>query len=432
MPNRIQTGAILRNSTLAIIMGGGAGTRLFPLTKDRAKPAVPLAGKYRLVDIPISNCINSGVRQVFVLTQFNSASLNRHISRTYKFDAFGRGFVEVLAAQQTPEGERWYQGTADAVRKNLRYFLEGDHQYYLILSGDQLYRMDFRQVMSQHLSSGADLTIATLPVSAQDATSLGIMKTDASGRIHEFVEKPKDPAILQSLQMPETTVRELGLPTTEPRYQASMGIYVFNRKALIESLDNDRMDFGKNIIPDALKKYHVNAYNFQGYWEDIGTIRSFFNANLDLCKLVPQYDFFDSSAPIFTNARFLPATKINGATIREALISDGCIITDAHVETTVVGLRSIIERGTTIRETILMGADFYAGAAGTDPNRPAPGIGRNCRIERAIIDKNVHIGDNVVITPEGKPEHMDHENFYIRDGIVIIPKDAVIPANTWI
>jgi glucose-1-phosphate adenylyltransferase len=432
MPNRIQTGAVLRNSTLAIIMGGGAGTRLFPLTKDRAKPAVPLAGKYRLVDIPISNCINSGVRQVFVLTQFNSASLNRHISRTYKFDAFGRGFVEVLAAQQTPEGERWYQGTADAVRKNLRYFLEGDHQYFLILSGDQLYRMDFRQVMSQHLNSGADLTIATLPVNAQDATSLGIMKADASGRIHEFVEKPKDPTILQSLQMPEETLNDLGLPTTEPRYQASMGIYVFNRKALIESLDNDRMDFGKNIIPEALKKYHVNAYNFQGYWEDIGTIRSFFNANLDLCKLVPQYDFFDSGAPIFTNARFLPATKINGATIREALISDGCIITDAHVETTVVGLRSIIERGTTIRETILMGADFYSGAAGTDPNRPAPGIGRNCRIERAIIDKNVHIGDNVVITPEGKPDHMDHENFYIRDGIVIIPKDAVIPANTWI
>ncbi len=432
MPNRIQTGAILRNSTLAIIMGGGAGTRLFPLTKDRAKPAVPLAGKYRLVDIPISNCINSGVRQVFVLTQYNSASLNRHIARTYKFDAFGRSFVEVLAAQQTPEGERWYQGTADAVRKNLRYFLEGDHQYFLILSGDQLYRMDIRQVMNQHLASEADLTIATLPVNSQDATSLGIMKTDTSGRIHEFVEKPKDPAVLKALQMPEETKRELGLPLTEASYQASMGIYVFNRQALIDSLDNDLMDFGKNIIPEALKKYHVHAYNFQGYWEDIGTIRSFFNANLDLCKLVPQYDFFDSSAPIFTNARFLPATKINGATIREALISDGCIITDAHVETTVVGLRSIIERGTTIRETILMGADYYAGADGTDPNRPAPGIGRNCRIERAIIDKNVHIGDNVVITPEGKPEHMDDENFYIRDGIVIIPKGAVIPSNTWI
>ncbi len=432
MPHRIQTGAILRNSTLAIVMGGGAGTRLYPLTKDRAKPAVPLAGKYRLVDIPISNCINSGVRQVFVLTQFNSASLNRHISRTYKFDEFARGFVEVLAAQQTPEGERWYQGTADAVRVNLRYFLEGDHEYFLILSGDQLYRMDFRQVMSQHLDSGADITIATLPVNARDATGFGIMKADDQRRIHEFVEKPKDPDALEKLRMPLATLEEIGLDTAEPRYQASMGIYVFNRKTLIECLDNDLMDFGKNIIPGALKKYHVNAYNFQGYWEDIGTIRSFFEANLDLCKLVPQYDFFDSAAPIFTHARFLPATKINGAEIRQALISDGCIITDAHVENAVIGLRSIIESGSTIRDTIIMGADFYAGAAGTDPNRPPPGIGRNCRIERAIIDKNVHIGDNVVITPNGKPEKLDHELYSIRDGIVVIPKDTVIPAGTWI
>ncbi len=432
MPHRIQTGAVLRNSTLAIIMGGGAGSRLYPLTKDRAKPAVPLAGKYRLVDIPISNCINSGVRQVFVLTQFNSASLNRHIARTYKFDQFARGFVEVLAAQQTPEGERWYQGTADAVRMNLRYFLEGDHDYYLILSGDQLYRMDFRQVMTQHLETGADLTIATLPVNARDASGFGIMKTDEEGRIHEFVEKPQDPNVLASLQMPDVTLKSLGLDVEEPRYQASMGIYVFNRKALVESLDNNLMDFGKNIIPAALKKYHVHAFNFQGYWEDIGTIRSFFEANLDLCKLVPQYDFFDSAAPIFTHARFLPATKINGAHVRQALISDGCIITDAHVETAVIGLRSIIESGTTIRDTIIMGADFYAGAAGTDPNRPAPGIGRNCRIERAIIDKNVHIGDNVVITPNGKPDKLDSELFCIRDGIVVIPKDTIIPSNTWI
>ncbi len=432
MPQRIQTGAVLRNSTLAIVMGGGAGTRLYPLTKDRAKPAVPLAGKYRLVDIPISNCINSGVRQVFVLTQFNSASLNRHISRTYKFDEFARGFVEVLAAQQTPDGERWYQGTADAVRLNLRYFLEGDHEYFLILSGDQLYRMDFRQVMSQHLETGADITIATLPVTARDASGFGIMRADEKGRIHEFVEKPQDPEVLGQLQMPEQTLDELGLDAAEPRYQASMGIYVFNRKTLVESLDNDLMDFGKNIIPGALKKYHVSAYNFQGYWEDIGTIRSFFEANLDLCKLVPQYDFFDSAAPIFTHARFLPATKINGAQIRQALISDGCIITDAHVENAVIGLRSIIESGSTIRDTIIMGADFYAGAAGTDPNRPPAGIGRNCRIERAIIDKNVHIGDNVVITPNGKPDKADHELYSIRDGIVVIPKDTVIPAGTWI
>lgn len=432
MPTRIETDALLRRSTLAIVMGGGAGTRLFPLTKDRAKPAVPLAGKYRLVDIPISNCINSGVRQVYVLTQYNSASLNRHIARTYQFDDFTRGFIEVLAAQQTPQGERWYQGTADAVRQNLRYFLEGDHEYFLILSGDQLYRMDFRKVMDQHLMTGAELTIATLPVNARDATGFGIMKADASGRIHEFVEKPKDPAVLESLRMPAETMKQLGLPKNEARYQASMGIYVFNRKALIESLDNDCMDFGKHIIPVALEKYKVHAFNFQGYWEDIGTIRSFFQANLDLCKLVPQYDFFDSSAPIFTHARFLPATKINGAVIREALISDGCIITDAHVETAVIGIRSIIETGTTIRDTVIMGADHYAGAAGTDLNRPAPGIGRNCRIERVIIDKNVHIGDNVVITPEGKPENMDSELFYIRDGIVVIPKDAIIPSGTWI
>ncbi|MCW0217260.1 MAG: glucose-1-phosphate adenylyltransferase [Prosthecobacter sp.] len=432
MPTRIETDALLRRSTLAIVMGGGAGTRLFPLTKDRAKPAVPLAGKYRLVDIPISNCINSGVRQVYVLTQYNSASLNRHIARTYQFDDFTRGFIEVLAAQQTPQGERWYQGTADAVRQNLRYFLEGDHEYFLILSGDQLYRMDFRKVMDQHLMTGAELTIATLPVNARDATGFGIMKADATGKIHEFVEKPKDPEVLESLRMPTETLKQLGLPKNEARYQASMGIYVFNRKALIESLDNDCMDFGKHIIPVALEKYKVHAFNFQGYWEDIGTIRSFFQANLDLCKLVPQYDFFDSSAPIFTHARFLPATKINGAVIREALISDGCIITDAHVETAVIGIRSIIETGTTIRDTVIMGADYYAGAAGTDLNRPAPGIGRNCRIERVIIDKNVHIGDNVVITPEGKPENMDSELFYIRDGIVVIPKDAVIPSGTWI
>ncbi len=424
--------SLLRRSTLAIVMGGGAGTRLFPLTKDRAKPAVPLAGKYRLVDIPISNCINSGLRQVYVLTQYNSASLNRHLSRTYRFDQFTRGFVEVLAAQQTPDGERWYQGTADAVRQNLRYFLDGGHEYFLILSGDQLYRMDFRKVMHQHIASEADLTIATLPVNAQDATGFGIMHADAKNRIHEFVEKPQDPAVLKKLRMPDETLKSLGLETDEPRFQASMGIYLFNRKVLEECLNNTHNDFGKHIIPTAIKDRRVHAFNFHGYWEDIGTIRSFFQANLDLCKLVPQFDFFDSTAPIFSHSRALPATKINGATIHHALIADGCIVTDAHIETAVIGVRSKIEPGTTIRDTIIMGADFYAGAAGTDINRPPPGIGRNCRIERAIIDKNVHIGDNVVITPEGKPSEMDAENFYIRDGIVCIPKDAVIPAGTWI
>jgi glucose-1-phosphate adenylyltransferase len=430
--SQVEADSLLRRSTLAIVMGGGAGTRLFPLTQNRAKPAVPLAGKYRLVDIPISNCINSGLRQVYVLTQFNSASLNRHLSRTYRFDQFTRGFVEVLAAQQTPDGERWYQGTADAVRQNLRYFLEGEHDYFLILSGDQLYRMDFRKLMREHLANEADLTIATLPVNAKDATGFGIMHSDESGRIYEFVEKPKDPAVLKKLSMPVETLRKMGLPTDEPRFEASMGIYLFNRSVLEECLDNTHNDFGKHIIPTAIKDRHVHAYNFQGYWEDIGTIRSFFQANLDLCKLVPQFDFFDSTAPIFSHSRALPATKINGATIHHALIADGCIVTDAHIETAVIGVRSKIEPGTTIRDTIIMGADFYAGAVGTDLDRPPPGIGRNCRIERAIIDKNVHIGDNVVITPEGKPEEMDGENYYIRDGIVCVPKDAIIPAGTWI
>ncbi len=430
--DKIEADTLLRRNTLAIVMGGGAGTRLFPLTGNRAKPAVPLAGKYRIVDIPISNCINSGLRQVYVLTQYNSASLNRHLARTYHFDQFTRGFVEVLAAQQTMEGERWYQGTADAVRQNLRYFLEGDYDYYLILSGDQLYRMDYRLLMRQHVATDADITIATIPVDAQAATAFGIMHSDESGRIYEFVEKPKDPAVLETLRMPASTLESLGIAPDAARFQASMGIYLFNREVLIKCLDNTCNDFGKHIIPEAIKTRRVHNYNFQGYWEDIGTIRNFFDANLDLCRVVPQFDFFESSAPIFTHARFLPATKVNGANIREALIAEGGIITDAHIETAVIGVRAKIEPGTTIRECIIMGADYYSGAVGTDPDRPPPGIGRNCRIERAIIDKNVHIGDNAVITPEGKPENMDGPNYYIRDGIICLPKDTVIPAGTWI
>jgi glucose-1-phosphate adenylyltransferase len=430
--NRFETEAILNRQTLGIIMGGGAGSRLFPLTKDRAKPAVPLAGKYRLVDIPISNCINSGVRQVYVLTQYNSASLNRHISRAYKFDLFSRGFVEILAAQQTPEGTEWYQGTADAVRQNLRTFLQGSWEYFLILSGDQLYRMDFRKVLAQHLANDAEVTIATLPVDRERAKGFGILHSGTDGRINEFVEKPQDPAVLERMKMPEEAARALGLDPAEPHYQASMGIYVFNREVLRKVLDNDFKDFGKDVIPRAIHDHRVFSHDFQGYWEDIGTIRSFFEANLDLCRLVPQYDFFDSLAPIYTHARFLPATKINGGTIREALISDGCIFTDAHIETAVIGVRSIVETGTTIRESFIMGADYYAGAPNADPGSPPPGIGRNCRIERAIIDKNVHIGDNVVITPEGKPAHFDGPNYFIRDGIIVIPKGAAIESGTWI
>lgn len=432
--NRFETEALLNRHTLGIIMGGGAGTRLFPLTKDRAKPAVPLAGKYRLVDIPISNCINSGVRQVYVLTQYNSASLNRHISRAYKFDLFSHGFVEILAAQQTSQGELWYQGTADAVRQNLRNFTQGKYQYFLILSGDQLYRMDFRKVLAKHIEHNADITIATIPVNETSAKSLGIMQTDSIGRIQNFVEKPKDPAVLKSLAMPKETLLELGLPTDEPRYEASMGIYVFNRDMLIAALDNDFVDFGKDIIPNAIKHYHVQSYPFQGYWEDIGTIRSFFEANLDLCSVVPEFDFFNSQAPIYTHARFLPATKINGGSIHHALLSDGCILTEAEIEDSILGVRTVVEDKTTIRQCIIMGADYYAGAPNCPTNRPPPGIGKGCKIERAIIDKNVHIGDNVVITPKGKEENLDGPDglYYIRDGIIVIPKDAVIPDGMWI
>jgi glucose-1-phosphate adenylyltransferase len=432
--SRSETEALLNRHTLGIVMGGGAGTRLFPLTKDRAKPAVPLAGKYRIVDIPISNCINSGVRQVYVLTQYNSASLNRHISRAYKFDLFSNGFVEILAAQQTSEGELWYQGTADAVRQNMRNFTQGKYKYFLILSGDQLYRMDFRKLLGRHIEHQADISIATIPVVEKSARSFGIMQTDATGRIRNFVEKPKDPEVLKSLAMPVETLRELGMAEDVPRFEANMGIYVFNRDMLIKALVNDLADFGKHIIPAAIKNFHVHSYPFQGYWEDIGTIGSFFEANLDLCSVVPEFDFFDSQAPIFTHARFLPATKINGGSIQHALLSDGCILTEARIERSILGVRTVVEGNSIIRESVIMGADYYAGAVNCPTHRPPPGIGKGCKIERAIVDKNVHIGDGAVITPKGKPDTFDSPDglFYIRDGIVVIPKDTVIPDGMWI
>jgi glucose-1-phosphate adenylyltransferase len=419
------------SQTLAIIMGGGAGTRLFPLTKDRSKPAVPLGGKYRLVDIPISNCINSGLRHMYVLTQFNSTSLIRHIQASYKFDHFSRSFVEILAAQQRPTGAHWYQGTADAVRQNLRDFLQRDYEYYLILSGDQLYRMDFRVLLENHIQRNLDITIATIPVSREAASDFGIMHTDTDRRIIRFVEKPKTAELLDELNIPGPLLRELGKGEQENLYQASMGIYIFNRQALIDALDNDLVDFGKHVIPGAIEKSNVGAYIFQGYWEDIGTIRAFFDANLNLTETIPSYSFFDPLAPVYTHARFLPASKINGARIRQAIISDGCVITDSTIERSVIGVRSYIDAGTTIKNTIIMGSDFYDVEKDSREYAGVPlGIGRDCQIENAIIDKNAHIGNGVVISPEGKPKNFDGENFYVRDGIVIIPKSAVIPAGT--
>jgi glucose-1-phosphate adenylyltransferase len=417
--------------TLAIIMGGGAGTRLFPLTKDRSKPAVPLGGKYRIVDIPISNCLNSGLRSIYVLTQFNSMSLHRHIQASYKFDNFSRSFVDILAAQQTPTGSQWYQGTADAVRQNMRYFLERPFDYYLVLSGDQLYRMDFRALLHQHIRLGAEITLATKPVALHQVSEFGIMQSGVDRRITRFVEKPTDEAVLQEMKMSRELLSAIGSNEDEELFQASMGIYVFNRDVLIQSLQNDLVDFGKHIIPQSIKDRHVSAFIFEGYWEDIGTIRAFYEANLDLTDVVPDYSFFEPESPIYTHPRFLPGSKINGATLRQAIISDGCIISDAHLERCVVGIRSVIQSGATIRNSIVMGADYFE-LEHTDSSQLPIGIGRNCVIDRAIIDKNARVADGVVITPEGKPPNLDSDNYFIRDGIVVIPKNAVIPAGFWI
>lgn len=419
---------------LAVIMGGGQGQRLFPLTRDRAKPAVPLAGKYRLVDIPISNCINSGLRRVYLLTQFNSASLHRHISQSYKFDHFTGGFVEILAAEQTFGDTSWYQGTADAVRKNLTHFLNHDFDYLLILSGDQLYRMDFQRIITQHVETNADVSIATLPVPRGEAQSLGIMQINAERRITRFEEKPKEADVLDSLKLPREWYGELGIEDTQDLFLASMGIYVFNREVLLRLLDNDFTDFGKHIIPSAIQTNRVFSYVFQGYWEDIGTIRAFFEANLDLVSELPRFNFFDMGAPIFTRPRFLPASKINGAHINHAVISDGCIINHAQINHSIIGVRSLVGEGCQVTRTIMMGCDYYESAASIlqyeGQGIPRIGIGRNTRIENAIIDKNARIGENCVISPAGKPDQMDHGLYYIRDGIVIIPKNGVIPHGT--
>ena len=428
-------------NVLSVVLGGGAGKRLFPLTKDRAKPAVPLAGKYRLVDIPISNCINSELRRIYLLTQFNSASLHRHISQTYKFDPFTGGFVELLAAQQTYSetaasgaDTSWYEGTADAVRKNLVHFLNHRPDYVLILSGDQLYRMDFRPLLQQHQDSGAELTIATIPVTRKDAQSLGIMQVNAERRITRFVEKPKDPVVLDSLRLDRNLYGTFGVKGDEEFLLASMGIYVFNRELLVKLLDNDLPDFGKNIIPGAINAHRVCSYVFQGYWEDIGTIRAFFEANLDLTAELPRFNFFDTAMPIFSRPRWLPGSKVNGAAIDHAMICDGCIISRAQISYSTLGIRSNVGAGSRIMRTVMMGCDFYESMESirdhTARGIPPIGIGQNARIENAIIDKNARIGDNVVISPAGKPENVDGTNYYIRDGIVIIPKNGCVPSNT--
>jgi glucose-1-phosphate adenylyltransferase len=407
------------HDVVAVIMGGGAGTRLFPLTKDRAKPAVPLAGKYRLVDIPISNCINSDLRRIFLLTQFNSSSLHRHIQESYRFDTFSPGFVEILAAEQRPDRVDWYQGTADAVRQNLLHINSYGHRLVLILSGDQLYRMNYLDILLQHVATGAEVTVATTPVRAEAAGAFGIMEAGADGRITRFVEKPTDPAVQATLS---------GYPDQLP---ASMGIYVFDHDVLADALAGSEVDFGKHVIPKLIDTRRVFAYGFEGYWEDIGTIRAFYEANLDLCEPLPQFNFYDASAPIFTHARYLPATKIIKSQVERSVLADGCIINDATIEHSLVGVRSRIQAGATLRDALIMGQDYYDSPERRPlPGAPIMGIGHGAWIERTIVDKNARIGDDVRITPDGKPALFDGPNFYVRDGIVIIPKNAVIMSGT--
>ncbi len=409
-------------------MGGGRGTRLYPLTKYRCKPAVPLAGKYRLVDIPISNCINSDLDAIYLLSQFNTASLHKHIQQTYKFDNFTKGFVDILAAEQTDASGDWYQGTADAVRKNMHHFQRhGKDAYYLILSGDQLYQMDFREMIQKHIDSGADVTIAAKPMPKKEASSLGIMRVDDSLNITEFVEKPKDEAVIKSLLIGDNLKKGLKNPNDD-YCLASMGIYVFSQKVLEEAMSGTEMDFGKEIIPGFLGKKKLCAYIFDGYWEDIGTVGAFFEANLATTDEIPPFDFYKRDMCVYTHTRFLPGAKIQKSEIENCNIADGVIIEQANLKRCVIGIRSIIETGTTLENVVMMGADAYDF---DNREQTKIGIGKNCKIKNAIIDKNASIGNNCILSPEGKPEKWDEfPGLYVRDGVLIVMKDAKIPDNT--
>ena len=414
---------------LAVILGGGAGTRLYPLTASRSKPAVPIAGKYRLVDIPISNCINCGISRMFVLTQFNSASLNRHIKNTYHFSAFSSAFVDILAAEQTPDNPTWYQGTADAVRQGLRHIGPFESDYVLILSGDQLYQMDFNEMLENHKKMKADISIATIPVAARDASDFGIMKKSDEGYITSFTEKPKKDMLPDWESDTGDEMKKKGKV-----YLASMGIYIFTRKMLFDLLQSEYKegtDFGKEIIPQSIQKYKVASYQYDGYWTDIGNIYSFFEANLNLTADLPEFNLFDNSKAIYTRARMLPPAKISGTTLEKTLIAEGCIINASRIENSVAGIRSRIEHGTTVVSSYVMGNDYFETlddiASANKSGIPLLGIGHRCYIRNAIIDKNVRIGNDVRINGGNHLENSDHSLYTIKDGVVVLKKGAVIP-----
>ncbi|MBX3413191.1 MAG: glucose-1-phosphate adenylyltransferase [Pirellulales bacterium] len=423
----------MRN-VLTLVLGGGRGTRLYPLTKYRSKPAVPLAGKYRIIDIPLSNCIHSGLNRIYVLTQFNSVSLHRHIRRTYTFDIFGGGFVEILAAQQTLDSMDWYQGTADAVRQQLRYVDQPDIDYVLILSGDQLYRMDYADMLKTHQESGADVTIAGLPVASSQASQLGIMRVDDTGRVQGFLEKPKQEADLALVRTDPKWIDARGIASQGRDCLANMGIYLFNRQTLVEVLTKtDYQDFGKEIFPASIRTRHVQLHLFDGYWEDIGTIRSFYEANLALAAPDAPFEFASADTPIYSRARFLPPARLEGAKITRSLIADGCeIATDCVIENSVIGLRCRIERGVTIRNSVVMGADFYQTAedmaADRAAGRPPIGIGTGSLIDGVIVDKNVRVGRHVKLCNSDRcREGAETPEAVICDGLAVVPKDATVP-----
>ncbi|RCW92552.1 glucose-1-phosphate adenylyltransferase [Winogradskyella arenosi] len=416
---------MINDRVLSIILGGGQGSRLYPLTEKRSKPAVPIAGKYRLVDIPISNCINSDMKRMYVLTQFNSASLNRHIKNTYHFSFFSSAFVDVLAAEQTIKSDKWFQGTADAVRQSMDHFLQHDFEFALILSGDQLYQMDYNDIINKHIESKAEISVATYPVNAKDATSFGILKSDENNLITSFIEKPSSDLLVDWKSDVGEEMKSQGR-----EYLGSMGIYVFNRDLLIELMaDESTVDFGKEIIPQSIEKYRTVSYPFEGYWTDIGNIDSFFEANIGLTDDIPKFNLYDSKQRVYTNARILPTSKISGTSLDKAVVSEGCIISAAKIEKSVIGIRSRIGKDSTIINTYMMGNDDYESLEGINKNNTEilVGIGERCFIKNTIIDKNVRIGDDVRINGGPHLEDTETDKYVIKDGIVVIKKGTVIP-----
>jgi len=422
---------VVSNDVLALILGGGQGSRLFPLTRFRSKPAVPIGGKYRLVDIPISNCLHADIRRIFVLTQFNSASLNRHISQTYRMDLFSPGFVEILAAEQTPDNPHWYQGTADAVRQAARHFVRFDADYYLILAGDHLYRMDYCDLVDDHIERRADITIAAQPVAASDASAMGIFRFDRSGQIVAFEEKPAQDR-LEGIGQSIPAGATFGGHTAEKPFIASMGIYVFSRDVLLDMLGSEgATDFGREIIPAGLGRYRVNAYLFRGYWADVGTVASFYDANIMLTAPGAPFKFYDPRRPIYTHPRFLPGSRLNDCTLRQAIITEGCYVDRSTIEDSVIGIRTHIQNGATITRSILLGADYYEG----DDDAPARGalrlgIGRDVVLDGVIVDKNARIDDGARLVNAGRVQCADGDGYVIRDGIIVVPKDGVIKPGT--